>query len=137
MRPQLEEFRMAKPDTYEVVSHFLDSAVPQVRGRYPGVYLDEELTAAFSVKERGGKGLLGITPDRKLIWNRVEPFVSTYGESALQAAVAFRGIIKGIGALQTKEQAGQAGEAVVAFLGALKSGDCEGGVWDGAFPGLV
>jgi hypothetical protein len=123
LRTELEGLQATDPHTYEVVGYFLDSVFANVQKRIPGANLDEGLSAAFSLRDPEGKGIIGVTPYGKLICNSVEQYVRDYGEWIREPAGRFRGRIKGVGVLRTREQADQVGEATMTFLVALGYGN--------------
>ena len=123
LRAQMEELQAAHPDVHEVVSYMLDSVFADIRKRIPGARLDEGLSAAFSLRDPRGKGVIGVTPRGKLICNSVQQYVRDYGDWIREPARRFRGRIKGIGVLRTRDQADEVGEALTTFLVAMGYGN--------------
>jgi len=105
LRAQLQERLEMEPTRYEAVTHFLDTALPELQRRLPAVVVDDRLSKHYLVRYGGsGIGLLGVYPSGKLVCARVEHSVARYGRDVAEPVRALRAAVRQIGTLRSKEQ---------------------------------
>lgn len=75
------------------VAQFMQDDLPAVQAKHPGLFLDRSLTKHYLLKW-GGKSLLGLFPQGKLVFGSIEQSRRHFGDACREAAEQFYRVAK-------------------------------------------
>jgi hypothetical protein len=120
-RGQLFALKSSKPEAYEIVTHFLDVMLADLRLRVPRLDLKEDGQKQFVIRYAPGRRLLCIWPSGHMEGPGVADMVKRYGASVAAETKAFHTLVRKIGMLESRDNAEQIVAALERLVRAIES----------------